>query len=87
MTFLSSSEGTGTLLLSVPDPSETERKELYQIPGLPPDLAKQAPGCPFAERCYRADAICREQFPPFVELTAEHHSLCHFAEEVYKSAS
>ena len=77
---------TKGLLLSVPDPSETERKELYQIPGLPPDLAKQAPGCPFAERCYRADAICREQFPPFVELTTEHHSLCHFAEEVYKSA-
>jgi oligopeptide transport system ATP-binding protein len=77
---------TKGLLLSVPDPSETERKELYQIPGLPPDLAKQTPGCPFAERCYRADAICREQFPPFVELTAVHHSLCHFAEEVYKPA-
>ena len=23
--------------------------------------------------------ICREQFPPFVELTPGHHSLCHFA--------
>src|SRR5213080_813724 len=86
---------TKGLLLSVPDPTEAEKKELYQIPGLPPDLAKQAPGCPFADRCYRAEAICREQFPPFVQLaglkaspTAEdHYSLCHFADDVYRSAS
>jgi oligopeptide transport system ATP-binding protein len=84
---------TRGLLLSVPDPTQTERKELYQIPGLPPDLARQEPGCPFAERCYRAEAICREQFPPFVQLAgrtdvgqADHYSLCHFAEEVYKAA-
>ena len=78
---------TRGLLLSVPDPTETEKKELYQIPGLPPDLARQTPGCPFADRCYRAEALCREKPPPFVQLTPEHHSLCHFAEEVYRSAS
>ncbi len=78
---------TRGLLLSVPDPTETDRKELYQIPGLPPDLAKQWPGCPFADRCYRAEALCREKPPPFVQLTPEHHSLCHFAEDVYTSAS
>jgi oligopeptide transport system ATP-binding protein len=78
---------TRGLLLSVPDPTETEKKELYQIPGLPPDLAKQTPGCPFADRCYRAESLCHEKFPPFVQLTPEHYSLCHFAEEVYTSAS
>jgi oligopeptide transport system ATP-binding protein len=78
---------TRGLLLSVPDPTETERKELYQIPGLPPDLAKQTPGCPFADRCYRAETLCHEKFPPFVQLTPEHYSLCHFAQEVYKSVS
>src|SRR6266576_3346297 len=78
---------TKGLLLSVPDPTEAERKELYQIPGLPPDLARPAAGCPFAERCYRAEAICREQFPPFVQLAPAHHSLCHFAEEIYTTAS
>jgi oligopeptide transport system ATP-binding protein len=78
---------TRGLLLSVPDPTDTARKELYQIPGLPPDLAKQTPGCPFADRCDRAETLCREKPPPFVQLTPEHHSLCHFAEEVYKSAS
>ncbi len=78
---------TKGLLLSVPDPTCVEHKELYQIPGLPPDLAKQAPGCPFAERCYRAEAICREQFPPFVQVAPEHHSLCHFADDIYNRAS
>jgi hypothetical protein len=27
--------------------------------------------------------ICRREFPPFVQLTPDHHSLCHFANEVY----
>jgi oligopeptide transport system ATP-binding protein len=78
---------TKGLLLSVPDPTAAEHKELYQIPGLPPDLAKPAAGCPFADRCYRAEAICREQFPPFVQLAPDHHSLCHFAEEIYQTAA
>ena len=42
-----------------------------------------APGCPFAPRCARAEAMCHDTFPPFVELTPDHHSLCHFAHEVY----
>ena len=74
---------TRGLLLSVPDPTCAERKELYQIPGLPPDVAHLGPGCPFAPRCPRAEAVCHETFPPFVELTPDHHSLCHFAAEVY----
>ncbi len=78
---------TKGLLQSVPDPTNEERKELYQIPGLPPDVANLGPGCPFAPRCYRAEAICKEQFPPFVELTPNHYSLCHFADEVHKGAS
>jgi len=78
---------TKGLLLSVPDPTCDDQKELYQIPGLPPDVAHLGPGCPFAPRCYRAEAICKEQFPPMVQLTPDHQSLCHFAEEVYKGAS
>ncbi|HEY0003598.1 MAG TPA: ABC transporter ATP-binding protein [Pyrinomonadaceae bacterium] len=70
------------LLRSVPDPT-SEQGELYQIPGLPPDVAHLPPGCPFAPRCYRAEEICHREFPPFVALTRDHHSLCHFAEEVY----
>ncbi|MBC7910478.1 MAG: ABC transporter ATP-binding protein [Pyrinomonadaceae bacterium] len=76
---------TKGLLRSVPDPT-SEQGALYQIPGLPPDVAHLPPGCPFAERCERAEDICRREFPPFVALTPDHHSLCHFAEEVYSTS-
>ena len=76
---------TKGLLRSVPDPTD-ERGELYQIPGFPPDVARLPPGCPFAPRCERAEEICRREFPPFVQLTAEHFSLCHFANEVYEES-
>jgi oligopeptide transport system ATP-binding protein len=73
---------TRGLLRSVPDPTD-EQGKLYQIPGLPPDLAHLPPGCPFAPRCERAEAICHREFPPYVQLTPEHYSLCHFANEVF----
>jgi len=76
---------TKGLLRSMPDPASTQGA-LYQIPGLPPDLARLPPGCPFAPRCARAEAICRAEFPPFVQLTREHFSLCHFAGEIYEQA-
>ncbi len=75
---------TKGLLKSVPDPT-TEQGKLYQIPGSPPDVARLKPGCPFAPRCDRVEDICRKEFPPFVQLTSDHHSLCHFADEVYSS--
>ncbi len=74
---------TRGLLKSVPDPAHEQGKELYQIPGLPPDVAHLPSGCPFAERCERSEDICRRDFPPFVEVAIGHHSLCHFAAEVY----
>ncbi len=57
--------------------------EIYQIPGSPPDLANLPRGCPFSDRCDRAEAICRAEFPPFAEVSPGHRSLCHFAGEVY----
>lgn len=77
---------TKGLLRSVPDPAHEQGTPLYQIPGLPPDVAHLPPGCPFAPRCERAEEICRQEFPPFVQLNADHHSLCHFAEEVYRQS-
>ena len=73
---------TRGLLRSVPNPTD-EQGQLYQIPGQPPDLARLPAGCPFAPRCERAEEVCRREFPPFVQLTSEHYSLCHFAQEVY----
>jgi oligopeptide transport system ATP-binding protein len=76
---------TKGLLRSVPDPT-AEQGKLYQIPGLPPDVAHLPPGCPFASRCDRVEEICRREFPPFVQLNADHYSLCHFAREVYSAS-
>jgi len=77
---------TRGLLRSVPDPTD-EQGQLYQIPGLPPDLAHLPPGCPFAPRCERAEDVCRHEYPPYVQLTPEHHSLCHFANEVFAESA
>ena len=77
---------TRGLLRSVPDPT-AEQGSLYQIPGLPPDVAHLPPGCPFAPRCERAAELCRHEFPPFVQLTPEHYSLCHFATEVFAQSA
>lgn len=73
---------TEGLLRSVPDPS-LDQTTLYQIPGLPPDVAHLPPGCPFAPRCASVQQVCRDVFPPFVEVAPGHHSLCHFAADVY----
>jgi oligopeptide transport system ATP-binding protein len=78
---------TEGLLRSVPDPSVDTDEELYQIPGLPPDVARLPPGCPFAPRCPRAEALCRQQFPPFVQVAPQHHSLCHFATDIYEGGT
>ena len=76
---------TKGLLRSVPDPT-AEQGKLYQIPGLPPDVAHLKPGCPFAQRCDYTQDICLREFPPFVQLNADHYSLCHFAREVYSES-
>jgi len=73
------------LLRSVPDP--TASGPLYQIRGLPPDLAHLPPGCPFAPRCDRAEARCVAEAPPLVSLNGGHLSRCHFARELYDSVA
>jgi len=75
---------TKGLLRSVPDP--TSEGALYQIPGLPPDAAHLPAGCPFAPRCDKVQDICRNQFPPTVQVAPGHESLCHFALEVFQES-
>jgi oligopeptide transport system ATP-binding protein len=74
---------TRGLLLSVPSPTHAAGTTLYQIPGLPPDVAHLPPGCAFAPRCDRAAASCRQEAPPLVEVAPGHLSRCHFARDVY----
>jgi oligopeptide transport system ATP-binding protein len=49
---------------------------LYTIPGLPPDLALEVQGCPFAPRCSHAADICREQKIVLREMTFNHGTAC-----------
>ena len=77
---------TRGLLKSTPGISDDTDGDLYQIPGMPPDAANLPRGCPFAERCERAVDICRDQPPPFVQVSEGHFSLCHFAGEIYAEA-
>ncbi|MFE3577810.1 oligopeptide/dipeptide ABC transporter ATP-binding protein [Streptomyces vinaceus] len=44
------------------------------VPGAPPELGALPPGCAFAARCARADAMCRAQRPPLSEGVACHHA-------------
>jgi oligopeptide transport system ATP-binding protein len=50
--------------------------ELYTIKGLPPDLSKPVPGCPFAPRCEYAVEKCYTRIPPLAALNADHPHAC-----------
>jgi oligopeptide transport system ATP-binding protein len=49
---------------------------LYTIPGMPPDLTLEIEGCPFAQRCGYATAICGEQRVALKEIVAGHGTAC-----------
>ncbi len=51
-------------------------KELYTIPGLPPDLSKPLPGCPFAPRCEFAVERCRAETPALQPVSPTHAHAC-----------
>lgn len=69
---------TIALLMSMPDRPAADG-ELYQIPGMPPDVMSLGPGCAFAPRCERAENICHTDEPRLVQINSGHRSRCHFA--------
>jgi len=50
--------------------------ELYTIPGMPPDLMRPLPGCPFAPRCEFAVDYCTKEEIISAEVAPAHHSAC-----------
>ncbi|HXY42604.1 MAG TPA: ABC transporter ATP-binding protein, partial [Acidimicrobiales bacterium] len=58
------------LLQSIPRIEQDSTQRLYNIPGLPPDLAKKATNCQFGPRCPNTTEQCRQEEPPLVP-TAE----------------
>jgi oligopeptide transport system ATP-binding protein len=63
---------TKALLSSLPRLDEKEGAQLRTIPGLPPNLSRVPPGCPFHPRCAYAEERCRKD-EPRLESTGEGH--------------
>src|ERR1700760_2300927 len=49
---------------------------LFSIPGVPPDLTIDLPGCSFAPRCAYATDPCKEQSPALKEMIPSHRTAC-----------
>ncbi|MBX3281194.1 MAG: ABC transporter ATP-binding protein [Acidobacteria bacterium] len=73
---------TRALLSAMPE-NTAAGEELFQIPGMPPDLRVEIEACEFAPRCERAEGVCGTARPPFAAVADQHFSRCHFAEDVY----
>ena len=72
---------TRGLLESIPR-LDQKGQTLAAIGGLPPNLMRIPPGCPFNPRCRMAQGVCRTDLPPLREIRPGRFSACHFAEEV-----
>lgn len=66
---------TRALLRSTPS-VEMMNKELYVIPGLPPDSYGKIRGCVFASRCEFVQDRCRTIVPELQEIKEKHYSAC-----------
>jgi oligopeptide/dipeptide ABC transporter ATP-binding protein len=70
---------TKALLNSIPRMSDRSQR-LTAIAGQPPDLAKLARGCAFAQRCPQVVDRCRDEAPPAVPLGDGHSARCWLAQ-------
>jgi peptide/nickel transport system ATP-binding protein len=67
---------TQLLLSAVPDPDGSIKSELKAKPGVP-KLMDPPPGCPFANRCPSAMAVCSQQMPDSTPLGPARWVRCH----------
>ena len=70
---------TRLLLASIPRLTDQPKAPLAVIEGQVPAPASFGPGCRFAERCPRADAVCRAQTPPLRPISGGREVACHYA--------
>jgi oligopeptide transport system ATP-binding protein len=73
---------TQALLSAVPshDPKARGQKERIVLQGDLPSPADPPSGCHFRTRCWKAQDICAQEYPPLVDRGQGHPSSCHFAE-------
>ncbi len=66
---------THGLLDALPD-LDGPRRRLAAIPGTVPEPTRLPPGCSFAPRCPRAEAVCAAAVPSFRAVAPEHRTAC-----------
>jgi oligopeptide/dipeptide ABC transporter ATP-binding protein len=67
---------TEALLASIPRLDKSTSRQLYSIPGLPPDLISPPAGCRFAARCRFATDECRDNEPVLGGPDSSHSYAC-----------
>jgi len=67
---------TRALLASLPRLDEEEGAQLRTIPGLPPNLSRVPPGCPFHPRCAHAEERCSRDVPRLETVSEGHRKAC-----------
>lgn len=67
---------TQGLLASVPNIRFDNQKELYKMPGEPPNLTHPPSGCRFHPRCPQAMPLCSKMEPPVIELDNARFTKC-----------
>jgi peptide/nickel transport system ATP-binding protein len=65
---------TEALLESIPKLEYPSHTKLNAIPGRPPNLIDDIPGCPFAPRCRYAQERCHIEAPPVREADTPGHT-------------
>lgn len=66
-----------TRLLLAATPGSGITGTLPETSNRAPNLVEGRRGCPFADRCPLVTQICRDENPPFVEVSPSHHTACH----------
>ena len=74
---------TEALLSAIPRPDPDNPLPMEDsVEGELPDPANPPSGCYFHPRCKYAEQLCREQWPSWQKVGANHYAACHFAEEL-----
>jgi oligopeptide transport system ATP-binding protein len=72
---------TQALLNAVPRADTPRGAKLAAIGGTPPSLINLPPGCPFAPRCRKAQARCRQELPPLEMVGPQQQAACFYPYE------
>ena len=69
---------TQALLAAVPHADTPRGSKLAAIGGQPPILVDLPPGCPFAPRCRKAQARCRQETPELMQVGPNQEAACFY---------